>query len=100
MSVYRKSFEGWALNGNLYIMSPSCTHLGCNVEPVPEAERGTITGLFFRCPCHGAEFDLRGNADGRVVLQGLDTFKLIISDGSVYIDILSPIKGRTANGAQ
>lgn len=42
----------------------------------------------------------RGNAVGGVVLQGLDTFKPIIADGSVYIDILSPIKGRTSNGAQ
>jgi menaquinol-cytochrome c reductase iron-sulfur subunit len=86
-------------NGDLHIMSPSCTHLGCNIEPAPEAERGALNGLFFRCPCHGAEFDIEGNAV-KIVSQGLDTFQPIIAGSSVYIDILSPIKGSIVDRAQ
>jgi menaquinol-cytochrome c reductase iron-sulfur subunit len=80
-------------NGELLIMSPICTHLGCIIDPVPEAKRGGAQGLFFLCPCHGAEFDPIGNSV-KVVLQGLDTYKPIISENKVYIDILAPIKGQ------
>jgi menaquinol-cytochrome c reductase iron-sulfur subunit len=83
-------------NGELLIISPVCTHLGCIINPVPEAERGGSKGLFFLCPCHVAEFDISGNAVG-VVFQGLDTFKPIISESSVYIDLLEPIKGQIRN---
>jgi menaquinol-cytochrome c reductase iron-sulfur subunit len=86
-------------NGELLIISPVCTHLGCIINPVPEAERGGSKGLFFLCPCHAAEFDISGNAVG-VVFQGLDTFKPIISENSVYIDILDPIKGKVRNQKQ
>jgi menaquinol-cytochrome c reductase iron-sulfur subunit len=74
----------------LFILSPVCTHLGCIVEPVSEAQQLTKKELFFLCPCHGAEFDIVGNAIG-VVPQGLDTYKPIITGGNVYIDISSPI---------
>jgi len=98
-----KSIKGFVYvtgdtNGELLVMSPSCTHLGCTIEPASEAERdAAANGLYFRCPCHGAEFDVRGDAIGGVVLQGLDTFKPIIADGRVYVDILSPIKGSAAS---
>ncbi|QGQ99059.1 hypothetical protein EHS13_31370 [Paenibacillus psychroresistens] len=80
-------------NGDLLIMSPACTHLGCSINPVPEAQRGGGKGLFFLCPCHAAEFDPSGNSV-KGVLLGLDTYKPIISDNKVYIDILASIKGQ------
>lgn len=76
-------------NGELFILSPACTHLGCSVDPATEAQRMRKKELFFLCPCHGAEFDKAGNAVG-VVTQGLDTYKPIIIGGNVYIDISSP----------
>ncbi|GAB6988175.1 QcrA and Rieske domain-containing protein [Paenibacillus pini] len=82
---------------DLSIMSSVCSHLGCDVLPAPETERRMTDGLFFRCPCHGAEFDFKGNAIGGVVLVGLETFQPIIAGGKLLIDILSPIKGTTAN---
>ena len=85
------------IKGNLLIMSPRCTHLSCIIEPVPEAERGASNDLYFRCPCHGAEFDLIGNSVNGVVLQGLDTYKPIMNNGIVYIDISLPIKGPIAS---
>jgi menaquinol-cytochrome c reductase iron-sulfur subunit len=80
-------------NGELLIMSPLCTHLGCSIDPVPEAKRGGSQGLFFLCPCHGAEFDPIGNCV-KGALPGLVTYKPIISENKVYIDILAPIKGQ------
>ncbi|BBH22050.1 hypothetical protein Back11_33950 [Paenibacillus baekrokdamisoli] len=77
--------------GELLILSPSCTHLGCTVEPATEAQRMKKKELFFLCPCHGAEFDKVGDAVG-VVVQGLDTYKPITAGGNVYIDIALPIK--------
>ncbi|RED63238.1 ubiquinol-cytochrome c reductase iron-sulfur subunit [Cohnella lupini] len=77
--------------GELLILSPSCTHLGCNVEPLKEPPPAGKKELYFLCPCHGAEFDKSGNAIG-VVTQGLDTYEPILSGGFVYIDIASPLK--------
>ncbi|TDF89717.1 ubiquinol-cytochrome c reductase iron-sulfur subunit [Paenibacillus piri] len=76
-------------NGELFILSPACTHLGCSVEPAAEMQRIRKRELFFLCPCHGAEFDKVGNAVG-VVTQGLDTYKPVIFGADVYIDISSP----------
>lgn len=78
-------------NGELLILSPICTHLGCQVEPATELQRKEKKDLFFLCPCHGAQFDIAGNAVG-VVLRGLDTYKPILAGGSIYVDISSPIK--------
>ncbi|MGO4273726.1 ubiquinol-cytochrome c reductase iron-sulfur subunit [Paenibacillus sp. TAF58] len=78
--------------GDLLIISSVCTHLGCDVLPATIEQRSAKKDLFFLCPCHGAEFDKQGSAVG-VVLKGLDTYQPIIADGSVYIDMMSPIKG-------
>lgn len=78
--------------GGLLILSPVCTHLGCKIDPVPVEKRGGSKNLFFQCPCHGAEFDDKGNAVG-VVSQGLDSYEALVAEGKVYIDILAPIKG-------
>jgi cytochrome b6-f complex iron-sulfur subunit len=40
-------------DGELYALSRICTHMGCMLD-VNREERT------FECPCHGAEFDLRG----------------------------------------
>ncbi|SFL59023.1 menaquinol-cytochrome c reductase iron-sulfur subunit [Paenibacillus sp. 1_12] len=77
-------------DGKLLVISPVCTHLGCYVEQASEAQQSAKKNLFFLCPCHGAEFDVKGNAIG-VVLRGLDTYKPVIVNSSVYIDILSPV---------
>lgn len=81
------------VKGELLIMSPACTHLGCGVEPVPEEKRrSSPIGLYFLCPCHGAEFDSMGNSVGKVVLRGLDTYIPLIAGGKVYFDVRKPIQ--------
>jgi cytochrome b6-f complex iron-sulfur subunit len=41
-------------NDKLKIFSTSCTHLGCRIK---KAEEGK-----FICPCHGSEFNIKGEA--------------------------------------
>lgn len=78
-------------SGALVILSSACTHLGCSVEPATEAQRNRKKELFFWCPCHGAEFDIVGNAVG-IVLPGLERYEPIIIEGYVYVDIAAPEK--------
>jgi Rieske Fe-S protein len=41
--------------GGLYAMTITCTHQGCDVEPV-----GTGSSATLDCPCHGSRFDRNG----------------------------------------
>ncbi|MFK7693921.1 ubiquinol-cytochrome c reductase iron-sulfur subunit [Paenibacillus sp. HJGM_3] len=83
-------------NGSLLILSSVCTHLGCTIEPVPEAEWNEDgEALYFRCPCHLAEFSRRGNSIRKFGIPGLDTYKPYIAGGDVYINILAPIRGES-----
>jgi menaquinol-cytochrome c reductase iron-sulfur subunit len=77
--------------GELIVFSPECTHLGCTINPSSETEKKTRSDLLFSCPCHGAQFDKKGN-EIRLHLRPLDTYLPVIAGGSVYIDISSPIK--------
>jgi len=42
--------------GGLYAMTITCTHQGCEVEPV-----GSGAAARLDCPCHGSQFDRNGN---------------------------------------
>jgi Rieske Fe-S protein len=42
--------------GGLYALTITCTHQGCEVEPV-----GTGASARLDCPCHGSQFDRNGN---------------------------------------
>jgi menaquinol-cytochrome c reductase iron-sulfur subunit len=79
-------------NGDLLVLSPLCTHLGCNILPASNELRPVKSkDSFYQCPCHGAEFDIKGNCV-YMGLRGLDTFKPIVVGGNVYIDISLPIQ--------
>lgn len=41
-------------NGELYTVSPFCTHMGCQLEWNPDEKS-------WDCPCHGSRFDYKGN---------------------------------------
>jgi menaquinol-cytochrome c reductase iron-sulfur subunit len=77
--------------GELIVFSPECTHLGCTINPSSETEKKTRPDMLFSCPCHGAQFDKQGN-EIRLHLRPLDTYQPVIANGSVYIDISSPIR--------
>jgi menaquinol-cytochrome c reductase iron-sulfur subunit len=79
-------------NGDLLVLSPLCTHLGCNILPASNEIRPIKSkDAFYQCPCHGAEFDINGNCVF-LGLRGLDTFKPTVVGGNVYIDISLPIQ--------
>lgn len=83
-------------NGSLLILSSVCTHLGCTIEPVSEVERNKDSeALYFRCPCHLAEFSRRGNSIRNFGIPGLDSYKPYMAGGDVYINILAPIRGES-----
>ena len=46
-------FVVWDGDKTVHALSATCTHLGCQVRWDAEATR-------FRCPCHGGQFDARG----------------------------------------
>ncbi|MBP1993006.1 QcrA and Rieske domain-containing protein [Paenibacillus eucommiae] len=77
--------------GKLVVFSPVCTHLGCTINPSSETEKKSRPEMLFSCPCHGAQYDAKGN-EIRLQLPPLDTYEPIIAGGSVYIDISAPIK--------
>ncbi len=41
-------------NGEVYLVSTKCPHLGCQMAWNPEE-------LTWDCPCHGSRFDYKGN---------------------------------------
>jgi menaquinol-cytochrome c reductase iron-sulfur subunit len=44
-------------DGEPVVLSPVCTHMGCNVAWKGDSKE-------FRCPCHGGRFDLGGGVKG------------------------------------
>jgi nitrite reductase/ring-hydroxylating ferredoxin subunit len=55
------AFDGFVVNdaGTIRALSSVCTHMGCTLHFRPD-------WTDFRCPCHGASFDLAGRlANGR-----------------------------------
>lgn len=51
--------------GNCFVVSTKCPHLGCMLEWNPDE-------LTWDCPCHGSRFDYRGNLIQNPALKGLD----------------------------
>jgi menaquinol-cytochrome c reductase iron-sulfur subunit len=77
---------------DLLIMSPICTHLGCTV-PLPPSSVGQTGGeVFFKCPCHGGEFDRFGNNIGGPPPRPLDIYAPVIQDNKLYFEYFSPLK--------
>lgn len=74
-------------NGELLIMSPICTHLGCTAGEANAAQKGS--GIAIYCPCHGGEYDEYGINIGGPPPRPLDIFKAYIKDNEVLIPILS-----------
>lgn len=76
----------------LLILSPVCSHLGCTVGLATEEEKKGKAALYFRCPCHGGEFDSSGKNIGGPPPRPMDVFEPMEREGKVYIDIFKPVK--------
>jgi Rieske Fe-S protein len=57
-------------NGMLFAISPTCTHLGCEIS-WNTAERS------WDCPCHGARFSYRGEVLTAPASTGLEQVELL-----------------------
>jgi cytochrome b6-f complex iron-sulfur subunit len=63
-----------------YAMTATCTHLGCRTTYQPER-----SGIF--CPCHGSQFDLRGNVADGPAPRPLPRFELTLDRGYLVVDV-------------
>lgn len=97
---YAKPVKGYVYvtfdaKGELLVLSPACSHLGCSVVPAKKTQQNGNEDMYFWCPCHGAGFDSEGGAVFAVT-RGLDTYEPIVHDGSVYVDIMRTVEGKEA----
>jgi cytochrome b6-f complex iron-sulfur subunit len=61
-----------------------CTHLGCSV-PWVEGEGQ------FHCPCHGSLFNRNGEVIGGPAPRPLETFRIEVKNGEVWVDTSKPV---------
>ncbi|MCX7546603.1 Rieske (2Fe-2S) protein [Xanthomarina sp. F1114] len=55
-----------------------CTHRGCELN---------VGGGIYSCPCHGSEFDTKGGLLEGPADQDLKTFKTLIKNENIHIEI-------------
>ena len=67
-------------NNELVVLSPVCTHMGCNVG------FNDATNLF-ECPCHGGKYDTSGRVVDGPPPEPLRRFKTRLRDGNLEIYI-------------
>lgn len=66
--------------GELYVLSPTCSHLGCLVAWNP------VKGEF-DCPCHGGRYDISGKVIGGPPPRPLTRLPHVVENGRFYIGI-------------
>ncbi|MEM2966933.1 MAG: Rieske 2Fe-2S domain-containing protein [Candidatus Nitrosocaldaceae archaeon] len=71
------------VNGNIYAISDICTHAGANLH------EGRLDGNKVICPWHSAVWDVTNGKliEFPVKLKELESYKVSIRDGVVYISI-------------
>lgn len=53
---------------DFYAMDPTCTHMGCTVEPYSIVSNTSV------CECHGSEYDIHGQVVHGPALSSLNTY--------------------------
>jgi len=90
----RTKVNGWERTTNSYgvfvlretendlkVLSNICTHLSCRVAWIDETQS-------YKCPCHDAEFDMRGEVIYGPPPRPLDEYKEVkIEDGNILIHL-------------
>ena len=61
------------------ILSPLCTHLGCQYDWHPEMHQ-------FICPCHGSNYSITGKVLGGPAPRPLDTLPWKLEKGALYVE--------------
>ncbi len=72
-------------DGGFLAVSRKCTHLGCTVPWLDEAQK-------FACPCHGSAFDIRGEVISPPASRALDIFPVFIENQIVKVHTNKPLK--------
>lgn len=67
------------INGEVDILSLKCTHLGCTLR---------FSNGRFSCPCHGSEFDIKGNPIKGPAKKPLKLYDFIIRNNKIYVKIV------------
>ncbi len=67
-----------AASGDVKVLSPICTHLGCPVGWSADAGQ-------FRCPCHGGVFAKDGSLVSGPPPRGLDSLESQVRDGRLWV---------------
>jgi len=79
----RQSRSIWVLvkgtgPGDVRVLSPICTHLGCPIGWSADASQ-------FRCPCHGGTFGQDGSLVSGPPPRGMDSLECQIRDGHLWV---------------
>jgi Rieske Fe-S protein len=64
--------------GTYVALSTSCTHACCTVS---------FTGSGFRCPCHGATFDINGKTTSFIAPANLPSLPVCADSNGVHVTI-------------
>jgi Rieske Fe-S protein len=67
-------------DGDMFVLSNLCTHLGCGVRWERDAKA-------FLCPCHNGRFDITGKVTAGPPPKPLPRFKYRVSGGTIIIHI-------------
>jgi len=78
--------------GELMVLSPVCTHLGCNVALGTDSDKKINPELEFYCPCHGGQYNRLGVNIGGPPPRPLDIYKPVVQDGIVYINYFEQVQ--------
>jgi nitrite reductase/ring-hydroxylating ferredoxin subunit len=79
-------------SGEILALSQKDPHLGCTVPFGPEYTFEGKTG-WFRNPCHGETYDLRGVCYDGPCRRGLDRYETVIVGGKVQVNTANLIEG-------
>ena len=68
------------VDGEYYAVSDLCTHARCSLSD------GSLDGPVLRCPCHGAEFDVRsGDVLAPPADEPLNTYEIKIDNTDIFV---------------
>ncbi|HLS31215.1 MAG TPA: Rieske 2Fe-2S domain-containing protein [Flavobacteriaceae bacterium] len=70
--IYKKNEEEY------FASLMKCTHQGCELN---------IGGGIYSCPCHGSEFNTRGEVLEGPATKKLKTYKIITDDKNIYLQL-------------
>lgn len=84
--IRNEESSAWVILDNerrVTAFSPRCTHLGC-------AYRWQAEKKLFTCPCHGSEFNIRGDVITGPASRPLDRYATKLEDNRLW---LGPLQG-------